>query len=268
MSSNNYEIISIKNLNEDDLVLLSTGQGFLETLKYTRNTLWFKELHYSRLQNSAKLFNIDICPSRLNNAVKEKINLNGKNNSYRIRIILLFSFIEKHKSTGKIIIQLLPFNLKTGHDKDYSLTMQISPSTNNPLAKYKSINFGPAFFKKQEAVNSGFNDVLFYNEKNELLEASTSNIFGVRGGKLYTPPLSDSILPGTIRQLLIENMNVKEKEIPVSKIESFDYFFLTNSIAEIQPVKKIDAIQFKIEESGFSEILLGWERIKNKYLSK
>ena len=268
MSSNNYEIISIKNLDEDDLVLLSTGQGFLETLKYTRNTLWFKELHYSRLQNSAKLFNIDICPSRLNNAVKEKINLNGKNNSYRIRIILLFSFIEKHKSTGKIIIQLLPFNLKTGHDKDYSLTMQISPSTNNPLAKYKSINFGPAFFKKQEAVNSGFNDVLFYNEKNELLEASTSNIFGVRGGKLYTPPLSDSILPGTIRQLLIENMNVKEKEIPVSKIESFDYFFLTNSIAEIQPVKKIDAIQFKIEESGFSEILLGWERIKNKYLSK
>jgi len=268
MSSNSYEIISIKNLNEDDLVLLSTGQGFLETLKYTRNTLWFKELHYSRLQNSAKLFNIAIYPSRLNNAVKEKINLNGKNNSYRIRIILLFSFIEKHKSTGKIIIQLLPFNVKTGHDKDYSLTMQISPSTNNPLAKYKSINFGPAFFKKQEAVNSGFNDVLFYNEKNELLEASTSNIFGVRGGKLYTPPLSDSILPGTIRQLLIENMNVKEKEIPVSKIESFDYFFLTNSIAEIQPVKKIDAIQFKIEESGFSEIMLGWERIKNKYLGK
>ncbi len=268
MSSNSYEIISIKNLNEDDLVLLSTGQGFLETLKYTRNTLWFKELHYSRLQNSAKLFNIAIYPSRLNNAVKEKINLNGKNNSYRIRIILLFSFIEKHKSTGKIIIQLLPFNVKTGHDKDYSLTMQISPSTNNPLAKYKSINFGPAFFKKQEAVNSGFNDVLFYNEKNELLEASTSNIFGVRGGKLYTPPLSDSILPGTIRQLLIENMNVKEKEIPVSKIESFDYFFLTNSIAEIQPIKKIDAIQFKIEESGFSEIMLGWERIKNKYLGK
>ncbi len=263
-----YEIISINNLLEDDLVLLSTGQGFLETLKYTRYTLWFKELHYSRLQNSAKLFNIDICLSRLNNAVKEKINLNGKNNSYRIRIILLFSFIEKHKSTGKIIIQLLPFNVKTGHNKDYSLTLQISPSLNNPLAKYKTINFGPAFFKKQEAVNSGFNDVLFYNAKNELLEASTSNIFGIRGGKLHTPPLSESILPGTIRQLLIENMNVMEKEIPVSEIESFDYFFLTNSIAEIQPVKKIDAIQFKIEESGFSEIMLGWERIKNKYLGK
>jgi 4-amino-4-deoxychorismate lyase len=268
MSSNNFEIISINTLLEDDLVLLSTGQGFLETLKYGRNTLWFKELHYSRLQNSAKLFNIDICPAQLNNAVKEKINLNGKNNSYRIRIILLFSFIEKHKNTGKIIIQLLPFKVKTGHNKDYSLTLQISPSQNNPLAKYKSINFGPAFFKKQEAVNSGFNDVLFYNTKNELLETSTSNIFGMQGGKLYTPPLSDLILPGTIRQLLIENMNVMEKEIPVSEIESFDYLFLTNSIAEIQPVKKIDDIQFKIEENGFSEIMLGWERIKNKYLGK
>jgi len=59
-----------------------------------------------------------------------------------------------------------------------------------------------------------------------------------------------------------------EKEILVSEIESFDYFFLTNSIVEIQPVKKIDAIQFKIEEKGFSEIMLSWERIKNKYLGK
>ncbi len=63
-------------------------------------------------------------------------------------------------------------------------------------------------------------------------------------------------------------MNVMEKEILVSEIESFDYFFLTNSIVEIQPVKKIDAIQFKIEENGFSEIMLSWERIKNKYLGK
>jgi len=263
-----YKIISITHLSEDDLVLLSTGQGFLETIKYTQNTLWFKELHYSRLHNSAKLFNIDICPTRLNNAIKEKINLIGKNNSYKIRIILLFSFIKKLKSMGKIIIQLLPFSVKTGRDKDHSLTLQISPSPNNPLTKFKTINFGPAFFKKQEAVNSGFNDVLFYNAKNELLEASTSNIFGVRCGKLHTPPLSDSILPGTIRQLLIENMNVREKEIPVSEIESFDYFFLTNSMAEIQPVKKINAIQFKVEESGFSEIMLGWERIKNEYLGK
>jgi len=96
-----YEIISINNLLEDDLVLLSTGQGFLETLKYTRYTLWFKELHYSRLQNSAKLFNIDICLSRLNNAVKEKINLNGKTIPIEYELFYFFLLLKSTKVREK-----------------------------------------------------------------------------------------------------------------------------------------------------------------------
>ena len=262
MSNNKCEIISTNNLSDDDLILLSTGQGFLETLKYAQNTLWFKELHLKRLQEAAKLFKTDINISELNNSIEAEIEQNGKDNSYRIRVILLTSFLENVKKEPKILIQLLPLEENLKPVENFSLSLQPSPFNNNPLTKFKTINFGPAFFKKNEVLSSGFDDVLFYDHNNNLLEASTSNIFGVKDGKLYTPPLSQPILPGIIRQVLCNYMDVFEKEISINKIQDFDYFFLTNSIIEIQPVSKIDDIHLNFFEKGFNHLITKWDKIK------
>ena len=104
MNLKKCEIVSINDLSSDDFLLLSTGQGILETIKYSHHTIWFKELHFKRLQKTAKLFKTVINTSVLNNSIEAEIEKTGKDNSYRIRVVLLTSFLENVKKKPKIII--------------------------------------------------------------------------------------------------------------------------------------------------------------------
>ena len=99
---------------------------------------------------------------------------------------------------------------------------------------------------KTEAVLAGFDEAIVLNQHGNVSEGSGENIFVVFGGKLYTPPLGDNILPGitrnTIMHLAKEEMGltVMEEHISRTEIYTSDECFLTGTAAHVTPVVELD----------------------------
>lgn len=103
-----------------------------------------------------------------------------------------------------------------------------------PFPQAKSIVYLPAIME----LKKGSIDVLFHNEKGELLETGTANFFALKEGKIITP--KEGILDGITRQVVCELVDVEERVILKDEIKDFEGAFLTSSNKEVMPVIQID----------------------------
>ncbi|MCE5300030.1 MAG: chorismate-binding protein [Spirochaetia bacterium] len=81
-------------------------------------------------------------------------------------------------------------------------------------------------------VKKGFDDVVFLNDRGEVTEAHSSNIFVYNKGKYYTPPIKCGLLPGTFRARLLKNNPevFREKVLHINDIRSAEAIYLCNSV--------------------------------------
>jgi len=96
----------------------------------------------------------------------------------------------------------------------------------------------------QEARDSDAQEAILYRDE-YVTEASTSNLFVIRGEKVVTPPLSDLILPGITRHLLIEiaqrlGISMVEDSIRVDSLLEADGIFLSSSTRGLMPIVELD----------------------------
>ncbi|MGZ9166975.1 MAG: aminotransferase class IV, partial [Anaerolineales bacterium] len=82
----------------------------------------------------------------------------------------------------------------------------------------------------------GTDDVLLYNELDELTEFTTGNLIVELDGKLFTPPISCGVLPGTFRAHLLETGQVVERTIPIQQFKECTKLFRVNSVRKWQRV--------------------------------
>ncbi len=85
-------------------------------------------------------------------------------------------------------------------------------------------------------------------DEGEVLEAGWANVFAVRGGTLFTPPLDGRLLPGTTRAVLLasaaeEGIDAREEPLRPEDLLHSDEVFLTGSIRGIEPALELDGQQ-------------------------
>ena len=83
------------------------------------------------------------------------------------------------------------------------------------------------------------------DETGEVAECTTANIFAVRGGVVWTPPLEAPILPGVTRETVIEicrelGQSVHEGRLSLEDLQGADEAFITNSVMEAMPVRSLE----------------------------
>lgn len=112
----------------------------------------------------------------------------------------------------------------------------------------------------QQSYEAGSQEALLYNNKEELTEASASNIFIVKDGVVATPIEDNQILPGITRRLVIDiltkdaSLVVEERTITLDEVKAADEIWLTSSSKEIAPVTMLDGIA--VGEGKVGEIWL------------
>jgi branched-chain amino acid aminotransferase len=99
-----------------------------------------------------------------------------------------------------------------------------------------------------QAQRAGCDDALLLGAYGELLEGATSSAFLVRGGVLYTPPLSLGILPGITRDRVLgcaaqSGIEAREKLLHIHDVYAADELFLTSSIRLIVAVVEVDGVR-------------------------
>lgn len=118
----------------------------------------------------------------------------------------------------------------------------------------KTTFYLPALIEMQEATARGFDDIVYVDDNNYLLEGSRSNLFAIEGNNLITP--SNKVLKGitkeVIKKIAAPYFTIIERDIHQSELSTFDELFLSASVSEIRRIEQIDHLYFhKMEKTAF-----------------
>ena len=99
----------------------------------------------------------------------------------------------------------------------------------------------------ERAQEQGLDEVILLNERGEVSECTSANIFVVKGSAVLTPPLSSGCLPGVTRAVLLEEIrisgiDVEESVLLPADLRSADEVFITSTTREVLPVISIDGV--------------------------
>jgi para-aminobenzoate synthetase/4-amino-4-deoxychorismate lyase len=95
---------------------------------------------------------------------------------------------------------------------------------------YHKTTYRQIYKNAEELIPSDAFSVLLWNEKKELTEFLIGNLVMEKDGKFFTPPVSCGLLPGTLRQQLLETGKIQEKIILKDKLVDYDAIWFINSI--------------------------------------
>jgi D-alanine transaminase len=106
----------------------------------------------------------------------------------------------------------------------------------------KSISLLPNILAKQKAVEKAAYEALLVRN-GFVTEGSHSNFFCVKNNTVITPPISNEILPGITRKVVLEmcrQLKIKTNERKVNELDSCSELFLTSTTSEIKPITQIE----------------------------
>ena len=136
--------------------------------------------------------------------------------------------------------------LEKGVDVCVSSWNRMAPNTFPSLAKANG-NYINAALIRMEAEANGYNEGIALDSFGHVSEGSGENVFLVRDGKIYTPPLSASILEGITRDMIITvardlGYRVSEEMIPREMLYIADELFFAGTAVELTPIRSVDKI--------------------------
>ena len=110
----------------------------------------------------------------------------------------------------------------------------------------KSLNYLNNIMAKIEAIEAGVPEAIMLNIEGFVAECTGDNLFIIKGGTIFTPPLSAGLLGGITRQWVIDEIGpdcgypVQEKNLRIEDVFNADEIFLTGTGAEVIGVNKVD----------------------------
>jgi branched-chain amino acid aminotransferase len=234
------------------------GYGVFETMRAYGGGVFRMEEHLKRLAGSCRELDLDCNALKPEHAVKKVLKANGLEDAY-VRVTVTYgagkmrlALCERKKPSLFAFAMRLPEGLeakcRAGVRAGFS---EIKHYSKNPLNRIKTTNYLLSALRKKEAQKKGLDDVIVLNEKNRVVEASTSNIFMVdENNTLTTPRIEDGCLPGITREVILDTakkLGVKtaERTIKPGELLKARGVFITNSVMEIIPVVRIEGRKIK-----------------------
>jgi len=214
--------------------------------------------HIRRLLDSAKIYRMDVpfSSEELSAAMLELIRVNNMSSCY-IRPIVMRGYgdvgvlplnnpVDVYMACWEWGKYLGPEALSHGVDVCVSSWTRLAPNTLPALAK-AGANYMNSQLIRMEAHINGYAEGIALDEAGYVSEGSGENIFVVRDGKMLTPPLGASVLPGITRETVIQlagslGIPVVETLVPREMLYIADEVFFTGTAAEITPIRSIDRI--------------------------
>jgi branched-chain amino acid aminotransferase len=214
------------------------------------------DAHTERLFGSAKIYWMDLgyTPEQVNEAILETIRANRKDACY-IRPIAYRGVgelgVNPLNSPVEFAIMVWDWGkylgqeaLDEGVDACVSSWSRMAPNTLPAMAKSAG-NYLNSQLIKMEAVRGGFAEGIALDAAGYVSEGSGENLFAVVKGRLVTPPLVSSVLPGITRDSVMAlarklGVTIEEKALPREMLYLADELFFTGTAAEITPIRSVD----------------------------
>ena len=231
-------------LSEDAKVSFSDsaflyGDGLFETIRFQNNKLFLIDKHLERLRHGFKIMDLKYnkTDDDIINILNSLIELNSISNGL-LRLMITRGNIEgliwEYDGTPNTYISINPLA-----DMPESPAKVIFLNEKNyPIIRFnpaiKSMNYIGNMQAKKEAYNRGSFEPVFYNENKIITECAIRNIFFIKKNTLYTPSLDLGVLPGVMRDTIMnigrsEGLVIKESYIDFNDINNFDEAFISST---------------------------------------
>ncbi|MFH1018200.1 MAG: aminotransferase class IV [Pseudomonadota bacterium] len=233
------------------------GDSVYETVRsYRIPDVFLLDRHYKRLLRSAEAiaFRIPFSLERLVTHLGECLKKAGNPESY-IRIVVSrgtdfrFNLFPDPgiEPTTAILVDAVPKMPAEYYEKGAEVAL-VSVIRNHPRSvdpNIKTGNYMNNMLALIEAYRRNAVEAIMLNQEGFVTEATTSNVFAVKDGKVLTPEVRSGLLEGVSRSLLVEivqreKIPFAEKAISEAEFLSCDEIFLTGSIKELLPIARIN----------------------------
>ena len=235
-------------LNPGQVGLLS-GWGVFSTFRVLNGALFAWDRHWARMSRDARLLNVPM-PADPDHVYGELLKLLQANNvadcTLRLVVVRNGGGMWEGPAGGppSDVIALTAGMKKWGS----SVRLGIQPHARyaaSDFTRAKILSWAENLRWAERAQENGFDEVVLLNERGQVTECTSANLFAVFGSEVVTPPATDGCLPGITREVLLEEIripgiSVVERSLMPEELLAADEVFITSSTRNLLPVREID----------------------------
>ncbi|MDH4202333.1 MAG: aminotransferase class IV [Phycisphaerae bacterium] len=227
------------------------GIGLFETMRAADGSVFRLTDHLARLNSSAETLAIanSYSDEQVTQAVDEVLTAN-KLSEARLRLQISNGAVKSDgTTTTNLLVMATEFTPYPAEYYEKGVRVALTDFRQNPadpFCGHKTTCYGPRLTALKNAHEKLATEALWFTTENFLAEGSISNVFLVKDGQLYTPPVQTPVLPGIARKTVIEiaeaeNIPCHEQPLQIGDLLAADEVFLTNVIMEVLPVTSVEA---------------------------
>lgn len=275
----NDDVVDVheKTLSAGQVGLLS-GWGVFSTIRIADGVLFAYERHWQRMQHDAQRMHVPFPsdPAHLKAALLRLAEANQAHNAtLRVDIVRNRGGMWEgpDQTRGYDVIAF------TSDINPWGETARLGLKTHgrhaqNEFAGAKILSWAQNLTWYEEAHQKGFDEVVLLNERGEVSECTSANIFVSKGGEVLTPPISSGCLPGVSRELLLGDIRspgitVMEKTLLPQDLERAGQVFITSTTRDLMPVSHIEGLKVKSEGLELVEKLAqAFAAYRNEYVKR
>lgn len=226
---------------------LLVGDGVFETIRVYGGAPFAWTRHLDRLAHSASGLGLSV-PDRdgLRAAADDVLRANGHREA-RLRITVTGGVapLGSERGTAGPTVVVASSPLRPWPDSVRVVVVPWVRNDRGATAGLKTTSYAENVRALAYAHERGASEAIFANTRDELCEATGSNVFVVRDGTVATPPGSSGCLLGVTRALVLElaaaaGIAAEESPLPLDALHDADEVFLTSTTREVQPVSHVD----------------------------
>lgn len=247
----NGEIIESEKLVIDPLLSgTAHGWGVFETIKLVEGKPVFLWEHFSRLQKSCGMAGISLKEDF--DSIRQSCEIVLRANGI-FRGFLKIMCLKRNEESSDLIISV---GEKTYGEDAYNRGLKLCyagvlKNESSDLAYIKSTNYMENMLQIGRAREKGYDEPIFINSRGELSEGAVSNIFLVKGAKIFTPAVECGLLAGIAREKAMTLCRQLDMEVVQGRLDrdfykTADEIFITNSLMGVMPVCLFEEKSFNV----------------------
>lgn len=244
------------------------GTGCFETLLVEQSAFFKLKEHIDRLNRGmAYLSGNKVDPLTVNQMKRDTLRLINENHLEQetVKVRIQFSLMEESgysESENPKTFLLITVSRASESVKPLTVTIaetRVVPGNSKPadLKLSNMLHYRQAW---REAKSAGMDDAILLTAEDYLAETSIGNLFWKKEDEVYTPSTDCDILPGIMRNSLIDiltnkmSLRVNERKYRLNELKTAESVWMTNSVREVQEISKIDEQGFETDQPFMSEL--------------
>lgn len=256
---------------------LLSGWGVFSTLRVVDGVPFAFERHWARITRDADALHVPIPsnPEAVRRNLLELIEANhALHATLRLVIVRNRGGMWEGPSTG------CPSDLiaLTADSKQWGASVKLAYVKHarhaaNVFAGAKVLSWAMNLTWLESAQARGFDEVILLNERGEVAECTSANLFVANGNQVWTPPLNAGCLPGITREVLlgeiqVAGMRIAEKPLWPADVESADELFITSTTRNLLPVVQVEDKKVGRSDQVRAALAQAFEEFVHRYVAE